>query len=80
MIATNYEIAVIVRCTTSSSVKRLKLYPSCADGDVIPDSDYYIIDHIVDRRERVDGVFEYRVRYNECGEPLIYKRVCVEMK
>ena len=32
-------------------------------GDVIPDSDYYIIDHIVDRRERADGVFEYRVRW-----------------
>lgn len=45
------------------SVKRLKLYPACADGDVIPDSDYYIIDHIVDRRERADGVFEYRVRW-----------------
>ena len=37
------------------SVKRLKLYPACADGDVIPDSDYYIIDHIVDRRERADA-------------------------
>ena len=45
------------------SVKRLKLYPACADGDVIPDSDYYIIDHIVDRRKRDDGAFEYRVRW-----------------
>ena len=45
------------------SVKRLKRYPACADGDVIPDSDYYIIDHIVDRRERSDGVFEYRIRW-----------------
>ena len=45
------------------SVKRLKLYPSCADGDVIPDSDYYLVDHIVDRRKRKDGVFEYRVRW-----------------
>ena len=30
---------------------------------MVPDSDYYIIDHIVDRRERADGVFEYRVRW-----------------
>ena len=45
------------------SVKRLKLYPSCADGDVIPDSDYYLVDHIVGRRRRRDGVFEYRVRW-----------------
>ena len=30
---------------------------------MIPDSDYYLVDHIVGRRRRRDGVFEYRVRW-----------------
>ena len=45
------------------SVRRLKRYPANADGDVTPDEDMYLLDHIVDRHRRQDGVFEYLVRW-----------------
>ena len=45
-------------------VKRLKLYPRLSDGELAPDDDYYIVDHIVDRRYNENTHrLEYRLRY-----------------